>query len=94
MNDASPFEYLVANPPGLDPLREAINAHYHADETEVVQQLLGVAALDRDGADRVARRARDLVAAVRARKADQGALEAFMQEYDLSSEEGVVLMCL
>ena len=39
-------------------------------------------------------RARNLVAAVRKRKAEQGVLEAFMQEYDLSSEEGVVLMCL
>jgi RHH-type proline utilization regulon transcriptional repressor/proline dehydrogenase/delta 1-pyrroline-5-carboxylate dehydrogenase len=31
---------------------------------------------------------------VRERSHEQGALDAFMQEYDLSSEEGVVLMCL
>ena len=34
------------------------------------------------------------MSAVRARRAEQGLLDAFMQEYDLSSEEGVVLMCL
>jgi RHH-type proline utilization regulon transcriptional repressor/proline dehydrogenase/delta 1-pyrroline-5-carboxylate dehydrogenase len=31
---------------------------------------------------------------VRARAADQGAIEAFMRQYDLGSEEGVLLMCV
>jgi hypothetical protein len=35
-----------------------------------------------------------LVGKVRERRSEQGVLEAFMQEYDLSSEEGVILMCL
>src|SRR5205085_8960100 len=38
--------------------------------------------------------ARQLVAAVRAGRRQQGGIDAFMQEYSLSSEEGVVLMCL
>ena len=38
--------------------------------------------------------ARQLVAAVRAGRTKQGGIDAFMQEYSLSSEEGVVLMCL
>ena len=37
---------------------------------------------------------RGLVERVRKRSEHQGAMEAFMREYDLSSEEGVVLMCL
>ena len=38
--------------------------------------------------------ARRLVQAVRASRHAQGTIDAFMQEYSLSSEEGVVLMCL
>ncbi|HLF21452.1 MAG TPA: bifunctional proline dehydrogenase/L-glutamate gamma-semialdehyde dehydrogenase PutA, partial [Aestuariivirga sp.] len=50
--------------------------------------------LDADGQRRVAELARQLVAAVRAGRRQQGGIDAFMQEYSLSSEEGVVLMCL
>jgi RHH-type proline utilization regulon transcriptional repressor/proline dehydrogenase/delta 1-pyrroline-5-carboxylate dehydrogenase len=39
-------------------------------------------------------RARNLVQAVRDREDQRGLMDAFMQQYDLSSEEGVVLMCL
>src|SRR5690606_37981120 len=38
--------------------------------------------------------ATDLVRRVRARALDQGAIDAFMQQYDLASEEGVLLMCV
>ena len=57
-------------------------------------RLLEAARLDPDAAARVNQRAAMLVGMVRRRKSEQGVLEAFMQEYDLSSEEGVVLMCL
>ncbi|HEY7906567.1 MAG TPA: bifunctional proline dehydrogenase/L-glutamate gamma-semialdehyde dehydrogenase PutA, partial [Wenzhouxiangella sp.] len=36
----------------------------------------------------------ELVRRVRARAKDVSAMEAFMRQYDLSSEEGVILMCL
>ena len=77
-----------------DPLRAAIDRLYHAEEARAVRTLLTEARLDPSTQDRVDHRAQDLVRAVRERKADQGLLDAFMQEYDLSSEEGVVLMCL
>ena len=38
--------------------------------------------------------AADLVRRVRARARDQGVVEAFMRQYDLGSEEGVLLMCV
>jgi RHH-type proline utilization regulon transcriptional repressor/proline dehydrogenase/delta 1-pyrroline-5-carboxylate dehydrogenase len=44
--------------------------------------------------ERTDQRARALVNSVREKRAERGVLDAFMQEYDLSSEEGVVLMCL
>jgi RHH-type proline utilization regulon transcriptional repressor/proline dehydrogenase/delta 1-pyrroline-5-carboxylate dehydrogenase len=71
-----------------------IYRRYHADEATVVRSLLDIAQLDPDATERVNNSARELVRRVRDRKQEQGLLEAFMQEYDLSSEEGVVLMCL
>src|SRR5690606_28898664 len=69
------------------------------DETRHVRELLAVARQPAPGwseADRAAIRATatDLVRRVRARAADQGAIEAFMRQYDLGSEEGVLLMCV
>ncbi len=76
------------------PDRSAIAAKLFADETAVVRQLAAEAMLTPDEQRRVAELARQLVAAVRAGRRQQGGIDAFMQEYSLSSEEGVVLMCL
>ncbi len=77
-----------------DPLRAAITAAWVRDETEHVRELL--AAARQPDADRAAIQATaaDLVRRVRARARDQGAIEAFMRQYDLGSEEGVLLMCV
>ncbi len=77
-----------------DPARHAIRAAWLADESETVRRLLPLATLNEAAAARVAARARLLVEAVRARRLAGGGLDAFMHEYDLSSQEGVVLMCL
>jgi len=76
------------------PSRSAISARLFADETATVRQLAAEAALSAEDRRRVAELARQLVAAVRAGRRQQGGIDAFMQEYSLSSEEGVVLMCL
>ncbi len=76
------------------PDRSAIAAKLFADETQTVKMLAAEAALDAEDQKRVAELARQLVAAVRAARRQQGGIDAFMQEYSLSSEEGVVLMCL
>jgi len=94
LNDRQVFDFLKSDPAPADMLRESIDRDYFADETGMVQKLLAAARLEPSASERVNERARNLVAAVRKRKAEQGVLEAFMQEYDLSSEEGVVLMCL
>ncbi|MEN8180362.1 MAG: bifunctional proline dehydrogenase/L-glutamate gamma-semialdehyde dehydrogenase PutA [Pseudomonadota bacterium] len=76
------------------PLRNAIDAAYLTDEEACVQLLLDnrwFSSVD----ERVIReRTERLVNQVRARGQSRGGIEAFMQEYDLSSDEGVVLMCL
>lgn len=76
------------------PSRSAIAVRLFADETATVRALAAEAALSVDDQRRVAELARQLVAAVRAGRTRQGGIDAFMQEYSLSSEEGVVLMCL
>jgi RHH-type proline utilization regulon transcriptional repressor/proline dehydrogenase/delta 1-pyrroline-5-carboxylate dehydrogenase len=74
--------------------RAAISARLFADETLLVKELAGEALLSPGDKKRVADLAKVLVAAVRANRQAQGGIDAFMQEYSLSSEEGVVLMCM
>ena len=80
--------------PAVSAVRSALRRAYRADETRAVEALLDEARLDPRDARRVERIARDLVAHVRARRREAGGLDAFMHEYDLSSGEGVALMCL
>lgn len=84
-----------APPPGpVSPLRAAITDAWLRDETTHVRELLDQARLDPARQAEVDALAADLVRRVRARAADQGAIEAFMRQYDLGSEEGVLLMCV
>ena len=73
---------------------EALDRAWSADESAHVEFLKARTGLDREARSRINERAVDLVKQVRRRSRDSGAMEAFMREYDLSSEEGVVLMCL
>ncbi len=81
-------------PAAPDPLRARLRALYRADETATVETLLGAAELPAAAVGRISARARTLVQAVRERRVGQGGLDAFLHEYELSSREGVVLMCL
>ncbi|MGO1120080.1 bifunctional proline dehydrogenase/L-glutamate gamma-semialdehyde dehydrogenase PutA [Rhodovibrionaceae bacterium A322] len=78
----------------VPPLREALRADMLADETAIVTRLVAEAELAPHMQDRIADRARNLVKAVRTTRTRQGGIDAFMHEYELSSKEGVVLMCL
>ena len=78
----------------LTPVGVAINADFLADEERVVRQLADIARFDPPVHDAVQGTARDLVAAVRKAPASKTGLDAFLRQYDLSSQEGVILMCL
>ncbi|MFQ5660726.1 MAG: bifunctional proline dehydrogenase/L-glutamate gamma-semialdehyde dehydrogenase PutA [Gammaproteobacteria bacterium] len=71
-----------------------IDRFYLAGEREAVDALLKLARIGPQQAAEVHATARELVAAVRTRRKQAGGLSAFLREYDLSSHEGVVLMCL
>ncbi|HEY8873980.1 MAG TPA: proline dehydrogenase family protein, partial [Stellaceae bacterium] len=81
-------------PPPESPLRAAIRDAHRLDETAADAQILADAAIPADSQGRIAATARRLVAAVRRERHGRGGLDAFLQEYALSSPEGVALMCL
>ena len=78
----------------LKNLRREINAVFLQDESESVESLLVSAKNDHLVEHNIEFRARDLVDHVRENIKKQDTIEAFIREYSLSSEEGVVLMCL
>ena len=73
---------------------ESIRAKLFAPEAETARELAGHAQLSPAESERVEDIAKGFVADVRAHRSAQGGIDAFMHEYSLSSEEGVVLMCL
>ena len=80
--------------PVPDPGRSAITAGWILDEATHVREMLALAALPEREHAAAQAVAADLVRRVRARARDQGVIEAFMRQYDLGSEEGVLLMCV
>ncbi len=90
---AEPMEDVQARPPLLPP-RDEIAAHYLMDETRLCDRLIERAVFSEEERRRAADIARRLVYAARANKGKHAGVDAFMREYGLSSEEGVILMCI
>ena len=78
---------------GLPP-RDEIAAHHLMDEQRLVGGLIERAVFTEDERRRSQDAARRLVHATRASKAQHAGVDAFMHEYGLSTDEGVILMCL
>ena len=74
--------------------RDEIDAYLFKDETALIRGLADKAKLSTLEDTQVLNIATDLVEVVRKNRNAQGSIDAFMQEYSLSSQEGVVLMCL
>ena len=75
------------------PLRAAIRAHHRAGEADCVFKLMSRGRLLPTEGEQAARLATGLVEALRARRG-AAPVVALMREYDLSSPEGIMLMCL
>ena len=88
-----PFDIFASDIQSQSPLRAAITAHYRADEAMCVEHLVAAATLSNEMSAQATARATLLVEALRA-KGTRGAVEGLVREYDLSSQEGVALMCL
>lgn len=73
---------------------EAISALYLADEAALASRLAGDITFDATTTNAVQMQAGKWVAQVRASAGRSGIIDAFLQEYGLSSEEGILLMRL
>jgi RHH-type transcriptional regulator, proline utilization regulon repressor / proline dehydrogenase / delta 1-pyrroline-5-carboxylate dehydrogenase len=76
----------------MQQLQANIDAAFLADETTCVQNMLLRAQVDAVTARNISARAADLVRSVRAKK--NAGIESFLHQYDLSTREGVLLMCV
>ncbi|BEV01255.1 bifunctional proline dehydrogenase/L-glutamate gamma-semialdehyde dehydrogenase PutA [Novosphingobium olei] len=93
MTNTAPFARFVPALPEQTPLRRAIARAYRRDEAACVVALLPLARLPDDLRGPVRDLAAQLVQGLRAAP-QTGDVQALVQEYALSSEEGVALMCL
>lgn len=86
-----PFSHEL---PRLTATRETIAKAYRVDEREIVTQLMEEAELDVRALAQIEEKAKTLVLHVRQEREKSSGLDSFLQQYSLSSEEGVALMCL
>ena len=78
----------------LDVLRHSIREATCADEKQVIERLCESGGLSTGQLQTVGQQAIELVEACRARSHKAGTLDAFLQEFGLSNNEGIALMCL
>ena len=90
-----PLPFSDFAPPIRQPsrLRQAITSAYRRDEAECLAPLLQAATLDEPTRASIRGTAGTLVSCLRTTPRGNG-VEGLVQEYSLSSEEGVALMCL
>jgi len=76
------------------PLRQTIRDFYRADEDKVLDYLLPLADIGVNARSRAWERARRLVLTIRQAQVGKGGVDALLNEFSLSTDEGLVLMCL
>lgn len=77
-----------------DALRLELRKLYRADEEQVLETLLPLADIGDQARSRAWERARQLVVNIRQAQVGKGGVDALLNEFSLSTEEGLVLMCL
>ncbi|HWK73162.1 MAG TPA: hypothetical protein VNQ81_02750, partial [Povalibacter sp.] len=78
----------------LDARRAALQPLMYADETQLAKELLQRVSLPGDKRANIVEEARKIVARARERKSERGLLEIFLQEFGLSTDEGIALLSL
>ena len=76
------------------PIRQKIRDFYRIDENAVIDHILPLAEVGVKARSRAWERARQMVLNIRRDQDGQSGVDALLNEFSLSSEEGVVLMCL
>jgi len=90
---AAPFSHFAPPIRPQTDLRQAITAAYRRPETECLPPLVAAARVSERERYDIRSTARTLIEALRAKHKGTG-VEGLVQEYSLSSQEGVALMCL
>ena len=75
-------------------LRQRLRDYHRIDEAQLVEELITKARFTHSEQQGIRQRATPLVQTVRDQRLKTGGIDAFLTTYDLSSREGVVLMCL
>lgn len=78
----------------LNPLRDSITKAYRMDETESIEQLIPSALFNENSLNRIKKLAKELVIESRKYIKKQGKIDTLLHQYDLSTNEGIALMCL
>ncbi|WP_018982915.1 bifunctional proline dehydrogenase/L-glutamate gamma-semialdehyde dehydrogenase PutA [Salinimonas chungwhensis] len=78
----------------LSSIRQRIRDHYRIDESVAIDQILPIAEVNPRARSRAWERARKMVLKIRREQQGHGGVDALLNEYSLSTAEGVVLMCL
>lgn len=76
------------------PIRQKIRTYYRINEKIAIKHLLPEAEISMAARSRAWERARKMVLQIRHEAEGTGGIDALLNEYSLSSEEGIVLMCL
>ncbi|MGX5172468.1 bifunctional proline dehydrogenase/L-glutamate gamma-semialdehyde dehydrogenase PutA [Aliikangiella sp. IMCC44653] len=77
-----------------NPTRQIIRDYYRIDENQAIEHILPLAEVGVSARSRAWERARQMVVNIRNDQEGKGGIDALLNEFALSSEEGVVLMCL
>lgn len=80
----------------LDELFKAVTDNYIVDEEQYLSELIKLVPSSDEAIERVTRRAHELVNKVRQfeKKGLMVGIDAFLQQYSLETQEGIILMCL
>lgn len=76
------------------PLRQRIRDFYRISESEAINSILPLAEVNPGARSRAWERARRMVLQIRREQDGHGGVDALLNEFSLSTSEGVVLMCL
>lgn len=82
------------NPSRLNALRDSITKAYRMKEDECLQPLITLATFPEQERAHINETAKRLVTETREYKKRQGKIDMLLHQYDLSTEEGIALMCL
>jgi len=85
---------MIPNTDNEDALRQAIYNNYSVNEDTYLENLLTLATPTPEVLARITSHATDLVKQIRASRLAKEGVEAFLQQYRLETQEGMILMCL